>query len=95
MEITMSAGKRILWNIVLAALVSLGILFVSDNFSAVAPSTLLSKAEARVGRPMTPGSVAGVARRTTRRAVVGGAAVYGARRHYGGTCGYYPYPPCY
>jgi len=33
------------------------------------------KAEARVGRPATPASVAGVARRTTRRAVVGGAAV--------------------
>ena len=32
-------------------------------------------AQARVGRPLSPGSVAGVARRTTRRAVVGGAAV--------------------
>jgi hypothetical protein len=32
-------------------------------------------AQARVGRPLTPVSVAGVARRTTRRAVVGGAAV--------------------
>ena len=31
-------------------------------------------AQARVGRPLTPVSVAGVARRTTRRAVVGGAA---------------------
>lgn len=50
-------------------------------------------AQARVGRPLTPGSVAGVARRTTRRAVVGGAVVGGAvvaRR-----CGYYPYGPCY
>jgi hypothetical protein len=35
----------------------------------------LSSAEARVGRPLTPMSYAGVARRTTRRAVVGGAAV--------------------
>ncbi|MBB4393218.1 hypothetical protein [Bradyrhizobium sp. ERR14] len=35
----------------------------------------VSSAEARVGRPATPASVAGVARRTTRRAVVGGAAV--------------------
>jgi hypothetical protein len=32
-------------------------------------------AQARVGRPLTPVSAAGVARRTTRRAVVGGAAV--------------------
>jgi len=35
----------------------------------------IGSAEARVGRPATPVSVAGVARRTTRRAVVGGAAV--------------------
>lgn len=32
-------------------------------------SVTLDTAEARVGRPATPGSVAGVARRTTRRAV--------------------------
>jgi hypothetical protein len=38
-------------------------------------SLSFNKAEARVGRPLTPVSVAGVARRTTRRAVVGGAAV--------------------
>jgi len=35
----------------------------------------VQSAEARVGRPATPASVAGVARRTTRRVVVGGAAV--------------------
>jgi hypothetical protein len=35
----------------------------------------ISKAEARVGRPLTPMSYAGVARRTTRRAVVVGGAV--------------------
>ena len=35
----------------------------------------IESAEARVGRPATPVSVAGVARRQTRRAVVGGAAV--------------------
>jgi hypothetical protein len=38
-------------------------------------SLSIQSAEARVGRPATPASVAGVARRTTRRAVVGGAAV--------------------
>ena len=37
----------------------------SDSFRAV-PS-----AEARVGRPLTPVSVAGVARRTTRRCAAG------------------------
>jgi len=30
---------------------------------------IISEAEAVVGRPMTPGSVAGVARRTTRRTI--------------------------
>jgi len=30
---------------------------------------VVSEAEARIGRPVTPGSVAGVARRTTRRVI--------------------------
>jgi len=38
-------------------------------------SVAVESAQARVGRPLSPVSVAGVARRTTRRAVVGGAAV--------------------
>jgi hypothetical protein len=56
-----------------------------------------------IGRPLTPMSFAGVARRTAYRgayyagaAAVGaagvGAAAYGA---YGPRCGYYPYPPRY
>ena len=36
---------------------------------------LVSASEARVGRPLTPMGYAGVARRTTRRAVYGTAAV--------------------
>jgi hypothetical protein len=36
-------------------------------------SSLVSSAEARIGRPLTPLSYAGVARRTTRRAVAVGA----------------------
>jgi hypothetical protein len=39
------------------------------------PSVAVESAQARVGRPLSPVSVAGVARRTTRRAVVGGAVV--------------------
>ena len=38
-------------------------------------SLSIESAQARVGRPATPMSVAGVARRTTRRTVVRGAAV--------------------
>jgi hypothetical protein len=37
--------------------------------SWVLGSVIIPKAEARVGRPMTPTSVAGVARRTTRRTI--------------------------
>jgi hypothetical protein len=44
-------------------------------------SLAIDSAQARVGRPGTPVSVAGAARRHTRRAVVGGAAVGAA---YGG-----------
>ena len=47
----------------------------------------LDSAEARVGRPLTPLSVAGVQRRANRRAVYAGAAGYG----YGSYSGYgYP-----
>jgi hypothetical protein len=38
----------------------------------------VSSSEARIGRPLTPMSYAGVARRTTRRAVYGTAAAAGA-----------------
>ena len=67
--------------------------------SATLPSVSLDSAEARVGRPLTPMSVAGVNRRVHRRAYYGAAAV-GAAGAYGAygyrrTCGYYPYPPCY
>jgi hypothetical protein len=48
-------------------------------------SLSVDSAQARVGRPGTPVSVAGVARRSTRRAVVGGAAV-GAAAYRAGGC---------
>jgi hypothetical protein len=59
--------------IVIGAAACLAALSLDGNWSAYGPR--LSSAEARVGRPLTPMSYAGVARRTTRRAVVGGAAV--------------------
>ena len=37
--------------------------------SWVLHGVVITDAEARIGRPMTPGSVAGVSRRTTRRAI--------------------------
>ncbi|MBP7000519.1 hypothetical protein [Amaricoccus sp.] len=45
-----------------------------------------------IGRPLTPLSYAGVARRTGRRAAWYGAAAADASRP---ACGYPPYPPCY
>ena len=48
------------------------------NGSADVKRGLVSGAEARIGRPLTPMSYAGVARRTTRRAVYGTAAAAGA-----------------
>jgi hypothetical protein len=51
-----------------------------------------------IGRPLTPLSFAGVARRTAwRGAYYRGAAIAGAAAYpyYLPRCGYYPYPPCY
>src|SRR5436309_2798796 len=52
-----------------------------------------------IGRPFTPMSFAGVARRSAFRGAMYagavGAAAYGAPYAYGRpACGYYPYPPC-
>ncbi|WFU43159.1 hypothetical protein QA640_12320 [Bradyrhizobium sp. CB82] len=72
---------------------------LSFRYSQAVPLTVsIDVAEARVGRPLTPMSVAGVNRRVHRRAYYGaaaaGAAAYGAYG-YRRSCGYYPYPPCY
>jgi len=97
----MSSWKRRFWNIALATLVGGGCLFVNENLSFTEPNAFVTQSEARIGRPLTPLSYAGVARRTTRRAVIGGAAVgaaaYGAygAPYYRARCGYYPYPRCY
>lgn len=58
----------------LAAAAGIGCLLLSDNLSLDKPGSLISQAHAIIGRPLTPLSYAGVARRTTRRAVAVGAA---------------------
>lgn len=58
-----------------AAVVAFGVAGSIDWTQNDGFSFSVESAQARVGRPLTPVSVAGVARRTTRRAVVGGAAV--------------------
>lgn len=45
-----------------------------------------AEAQARVGRPLTPMGYAGVARRTTRRAVAVGAAAGAAGAYYAPSC---------
>lgn len=56
------------------------------NGETAIDSGLVSSAEARVGRPLTPMSYAGVARRTTRRAVAVGAGAAAAGAYYGSGC---------
>jgi hypothetical protein len=51
--------------------IALGFFVQFDAASYVVRGTWIAAAEAVVGRPATPGSVAGVARRTTRRCVTG------------------------
>jgi hypothetical protein len=71
---TISSRKAVLLIATAAALAG-GLLWSGNR---TFDGGFVSTAEARVGRPLTPMSYAGVARRTTRRAVVGGAVVGGA-----------------
>jgi hypothetical protein len=65
---TMTAKLRL---ILLAAAIGLFGIGASDQLLVHGSYAFLSSAEARVGRPLTPVSVAGVARRTVRRCAVG------------------------
>jgi hypothetical protein len=76
-------------RLVLAATAGLGFLFLSDDVSLKQGVSFSSHAEARIGRPRTPLSYAGVARRTTRRAVYRGAAVGVAAGAAVGAAAYY------
>lgn len=78
----MSLSTRRLILILAAAAAFAGGLFW--NGTAPVGGGLLSVAEARIGRPLTPMSYAGVARRTTRRAVAAGAVAGAA--YYGSQC---------
>jgi hypothetical protein len=80
------------------ACVACGAMFSLDWSEQNGVSLSIESAQARVGRPLTPVSVAGVARRQTRRAVYGagvvGAGLVGAGAvatgaYYGATAPYY------
>ena len=54
-----------------AVILMTGVTELGEHLFIQGAPALVSTAEARVGRPLTPVSVAGVARRTTRRCAVG------------------------
>jgi hypothetical protein len=66
----MKASKRF-GLMLLAAIAAVGGSEFGDRLSLPGIQSLIPKAEARVGRPLTPVSVAGVGRRTVRRCAVG------------------------
>lgn len=63
--------SRRLTILALTAVVGLGSLELGERFAVPGVRGFASSAEAIVGRPLTPVSVAGVARRTVRRCAIG------------------------
>jgi hypothetical protein len=75
----MNSATRKSLQIALAAMLGVGVLCANEQVAQISAGSFVSKAEAIIGRPLTPMSYAGVARRTTRRAYgYGAAGVYGA-----------------
>ncbi|SEI03758.1 hypothetical protein [Tardiphaga sp. OK245] len=74
----MTGLKSKLLKIALGTSVAILCLSVSEQASLTRGGTFMTSAEALIGAPLTPLSYAGVARRTTRRVIVGGAIVGGA-----------------
>jgi len=70
------------------------VLFGTEKISPQHPG-LTSTAEAIIGRPLTPMSYAGVARRTARRSVYYGAAAAGAAAAGAAAAGAYYGSACY
>ncbi len=66
----MSVSKK-LAIVIFTGIVGLWGLGLGERLSIPGVHSIVSTAEARVGRPLTPVSVAGVARRTVRRCAVG------------------------
>jgi len=66
----MSVSKKIA-IVIFTGIVGLWGLELGERLSIPGVHSFVSTAEARVGRPLSPVSVAGVARRTVRRCAVG------------------------
>ena len=69
----MTDAKIRIVRVALALIAGVGCLFVSEKALLMKPGSLVTEANAIIGRPLTPMSYAGVARRTTYGAY--GAAV--------------------
>ena len=66
----MNASRKLRIALV-AGIMGLFVLEAGSEFSVPSLYSFVGTAEARIGRPLTPVSVAGVARRTVRRCAVG------------------------
>ena len=74
----MTRSMTNLFRLSIGTMLGAAVLLWNGQLPLDAQGQLVSSAEARVGRPLTPMSYAGVARRTTRRAVAVGAVATGA-----------------
>jgi hypothetical protein len=66
----MTVSKK-LTIVLLTGVAGFIVLQAADRLTTPGSFSIVSTADARVGRPLTPVSVAGVARRTVRRCAVG------------------------
>ena len=67
----MAKGLKTLTLIAVATAIGVAALFWSGQITSMTGSGLVTEAQAIIGRPLTPMSYAGVARRTVRRCAVG------------------------
>lgn len=74
----MTRTSTALVRLSIGAMLGAAVLLWNGQLPLDPQASLVSSAEARIGRPLTPMSYAGVARRTTRRAVAVGAVATGA-----------------
>jgi hypothetical protein len=80
----MNVSRKILLTVAAAVALAAGLFWSGET---TVDNGLVTSAEARIGRPLTPMSYAGVARRTTRRAVaVGTVGAAAAGAYYGSGC---------
>jgi hypothetical protein len=80
----MIASRKIIMSAAVLAAFTAGLCCNDGN---VVSNGAFSEAEARIGRPLTPMSYAGVARRTTRRAAGAAVGAVGAAgAYYGSSC---------